>query len=66
MNTQRIPVRLAKGLTIIRNEAAKLDTARVEGHEQEAHAALDTIRNECDHLRQYVGMLVERAGSRAG
>jgi hypothetical protein len=66
MNTQRIPVRIAKGLTLIRNEAARLDSARIEGHEDEANAALSTIRNECDHLRQYVGMLVDRAGSRAG
>ena len=37
--------RIARGLTLISNEAAKLET----------------IKDECDHLRQFVALLAERA-----
>ena len=61
MDSHRIPVRLVRGLTLIRNEVAKLDREGLHATSFETHVALKTIKDECDHLRQYVGLLAERA-----
>ena len=61
MDSHRIPVRIAGGLTLIRNEAAKLDRGGLYATPFETHLALKTIKDECDQLRQYVALLGERA-----
>jgi hypothetical protein len=60
MDSHRIPVRIARGLTLIRNEAAKLDRGGLHATSWETHMALNTIKEECDHLRQFVALLGER------
>jgi len=61
MDSHRIPVRIARGLTLIRNEAAKLDREGLHATSFESRVALKTIKDECDHLRQCVALLAERA-----
>ena len=61
MDSHRIPARIARGLTLIRNEAAKLERGGLHATSWETHMALKTIKDECDHLRQFVALLAERA-----
>ena len=61
MGSHRIPVRIARGLTLISNEAAKLERGGLHATSWETHMALKTIKDECDHLRQFVALLAERA-----
>ena len=51
--------RIAQGLTLIRGEASRLDSARAEGKSFEAHLALKTIKDECFHLKQVLQELRE-------
>jgi hypothetical protein len=60
MNADRIPARIARGLTLIRDQANKLDRGGIEPNSFESHIALKTIKDECEHLRQYVGAWTER------
>ena len=48
-------------LTLIRNEAAKLDRGGLHATSWETRMALKTIKDECDHLSQFVSLLAERA-----
>ena len=59
MNSHKIPIRIARGLTLIRDQAAKLDRGGLHATSWETHIALKTIKDECDHLRQFVAMLAE-------
>lgn len=60
MNTGRIPARIARGLILIREQASKLDKGGIDPNSFEAHIALKTIKDECKHLRQYIGVWTER------
>ena len=60
MNTERIPARIARGLILIRDQASKLDKGGIDPNSFEAHIALKTIKDECEHLRQYIGAWTER------
>ena len=53
--------RIARGLTLISNEAAKLERGGLHATSWETHMALKTIKDECDHLRPFVALLAERA-----
>ena len=59
MNTHLIPARISRGLILIRDQANKLDNGGFSPNSFEAHVALKTIKEECEHLRQYIGMLTE-------
>jgi hypothetical protein len=61
MNAHRIPTRIARGLSLIRQEATRLESARFDGNSFEAKMAVKTIKEECEHLRQFVGLLVEKS-----
>ncbi len=61
MNAHRIPTRIARGLSLIRQEAARLDSARLDGNAFEVKMSIKTIKDECEHLRQFVGLLVEKS-----
>jgi hypothetical protein len=60
MNTERIPICIVRGLILIRDQANKLDKGGVDPNSFEAHVALKTIKDECEHLRQYIGLWTER------
>ena len=60
MNTERIPARIARGLILIRDQASKLDRGGIDPNSFESHMALKTIKDECEHLRQYIGVWTER------
>ena len=62
MNAHRIPTRIARGLTIIRQNVGRLDSAQAHGNTFEARMLVKSIQNECDQLRQYLGLLVEKSG----
>ena len=53
--------RIARGLTLISNEAAKLERGGLHATSWETHMAVKTIKDECDHLRPFVALLAERA-----
>jgi hypothetical protein len=59
MNAHMIPARVSRGLILIRDQANKLDNGSFSPNSYEAHVALKTIKDECEHLRQYIGMLTE-------
>ena len=59
INTHMIPVRISRGLILIRDQANKLDRGGFSPNSFEFHVALKTIKEECEHLRQYIGMLTE-------
>lgn len=61
MSSQRIPLRIARGLATMRDEAARLDRYGANIDNYQARTALKTIKDECDQLRQYLGLLVERS-----
>ena len=52
MDSDRIPVRIARGLTLISNEAAKLERGGLHATSWETHMALKTIKDECDHRQR--------------
>jgi hypothetical protein len=54
MDTVKATERIVKGLNLIRGEASRLDSARVDGKSFEAKLALKTIKDECFHLRQFL------------
>ena len=60
MHTERIPARIARGLILIRDQANKLDRGGIEPNSFESHIALKTIKDECEQLRQYIGVWTER------
>lgn len=61
IDTERVALRIVKGLVTMRGAAAKLHSASLDRQPQDVRAALNTIDQEYFSLREYLNSLVEQS-----